>query len=51
MIAAGLGDHEGSPFDITDPEVGELKFYKMHWDADYSLEMHFDEIETRPCTA
>ncbi len=33
-IAAAITNPDGSNEDITDPEVGEIKFYLKQWDVD-----------------
>ena len=51
MIAAGLTAWDGKSHDITDPSIGELKFYVKHWDQEHNGEPldFLKEIVTRPC--
>ena len=30
-VAAAVTDYDGNQEDITDPSIGELKFYKRNW--------------------
>ncbi len=51
MVAAAVTNFDGSNVDITDPEIGEIKFYLKQWNVDvdgYSL--NFLEIESKVCT-
>ena len=51
MVAAAVTNFDGSNVDITDPEIGEIKFYLKHWNID--VEKHtidFKEIESKVCT-
>ena len=42
---------DGSSVDITDPEIGEIKFYLKHWNVDDpSYTLAFTELENRICT-
>ena len=47
MIAAAITAYDGSPDDITDPEIGEVKFVMKRWGGDVLLE--FTELPTVPC--
>lgn len=53
MVAAALFSNEGSiddNFDITDPEIGEIKFYLKQWDAvTGKFSLSFKEIESKIC--
>ena len=46
VMAAAITAYDGSPDDITDPEVSEVKFYRKTFDKD-SIE--FTELPTVPC--
>ncbi len=47
-MAASLWERKGSETgDITDPEIGELKFYYKTWATGYSL--NFTELKTKVC--
>ena len=46
-VAAGLIDYENSDrFDLTDPEIGELKLYHKYWN---NVSSGFNELQTRVC--
>ena len=47
MVAAAVTSLDGSPEDITDPEIGAIKFYRKQWSAE--IDFGFEEIETVPC--
>ena len=34
VVSAAVVTLDGSSQDITDPEIGEIKFYLKHWDVD-----------------
>ena len=34
VVSAAVTALDGSSQDITDPEIGEIKFYLKHWDVD-----------------
>ena len=51
MIAAAVTNFDGSNVDITDPEIGEIKFYLKQWDVDVEgYTVSFKEIESKVCT-
>ena len=51
-MAAAVTSFDGSSEDITDPEIGEIKFYLKHWDVDDVIKgVHFKELESRICQA
>jgi hypothetical protein len=47
LIAAAVTGFDGNPEDITDPEIGELKFYKKQWGS--GIDFGFEEIPNVPC--
>ena len=49
-VAAALTIFDGSNADITDPEVGELKFYLKRWDTSDEVSEKFTELKTKVCT-
>ena len=49
-MAAAVTSFDGSSEDITDPEIGEIKFYLKRWDVDGEIKgVFFKELETRVC--
>ena len=53
MVAAAVTDFAagGGNVDITDPEIGEIKFYLKNWDVTWTSSIiNFKEIETKVCT-
>ena len=49
VVAAAITAFDGKAFNITDPTIGELKFYYKTWDLEADTGLLFNEIETRPC--
>ena len=50
-VAAAVTSFDGSSVDITDPEIGEIKFYLKHWDVEKpENSVYFEELENRICT-
>ena len=50
VVAAAMTRFDGSNEDITDPEIGEIRFYLKHWDVDDpSYNLNFTELETKVC--
>ena len=51
MVAAVVTNFDGSNEDITDPEIGEIKFYLKQWDINVEgYTVNFLEIETKLCS-
>ena len=51
MVAAAVTNFDGSNVDLTDPEIGEIKFYLKYWDVDVEgYTVDFKEIESKVCT-
>ena len=51
MVAAAVTNFDGSNVDITDPEIGEIKFYLKQYDIDeVDYTINFTEIASRICT-
>ena len=49
-IAAAITSYDGSNEDITDPEIGEIKFYLKTWNIDLpGSSIKFIELETKVC--
>ena len=49
-IAAAVTSYDGSSEDITDPEIGEIKFYQKQWDVDAPQKgVFFTELKTKIC--
>ena len=49
-VAAAITAFDGSKVDITDPEVGQIKFYLKQWDVDEPhLSIQFVELENKIC--
>ena len=49
-IAAAITSYDGSNEDITDPEIGEIKFYLKQWDVDEpNFDLRFVELENKVC--
>ena len=49
-IAAAITSYDGSNEDITDPEIGEIKFYLKTWDIDQpEFGLRFVELENKVC--
>lgn len=45
-VAAAVTSFDGSSEDITDPEIGEIKFYLKSWDVDALLKgIFFTELK------
>ena len=53
MVGAAIISFDGKPEDITDPTIGELKFYYKEYDLelDPNSDIYFNEVKTRPCVA
>ena len=50
VVAAAITAYDGSTEDITDPEIGEIKFYLKQWDVDDpSFIVNFEELEHKIC--
>ena len=50
-VAAALTFYDGSNVDVTDPEIGELRFYLKSWDSTAEVSStQFTELKTRVCT-
>ena len=49
-VAAAITAYDGSKEDITDPEVGQIKFYLKQWDVDEPhFSIRFIELEDKKC--
>lgn len=48
-MAAAVTAFDGQSSNITDPTIGELKFYYKKWDVLIEDGLGFFEVETRPC--
>ncbi len=48
IIAAAVTSYDGNPEDITDPEIGELVFYRKEWGPDVKFD--FIPLESIPCS-
>ena len=48
MFGAAVTAFDGKGEDITDPEIGEVKFYRKQWGDDIPG-LLFEEMETVPC--
>ena len=50
MVAAAVTNFDGSNEDITDPEIGQIKYYLKQYDTnDVSYSVNFVELKTRLC--
>ena len=50
MVAAAVTAYDGDPTDITDPSIGELKFYRKAWDNSFhEFGEPFKELEIVTC--
>ena len=49
MVAAGITAYDGSSEIITDPSIGELKFYKKGWSGAETPSGLFQPIATKTC--
>ena len=51
VVSAAVTSYDGSSEDITDPEIGEIKFYLKHWDvsANSTETIQFTELEHKLC--
>ena len=47
MIGAAITAYDGNPEDITDPEIGELKFVRKEFGPNIPFTMV--EIPSKPC--
>ena len=47
-LAAGITSYDGNPDDITDPSIGEVKFYMKSFGSGLFTDP-FVELETRRC--
>ena len=48
IIAAAVTSYDGNPEDITDPEIGELVFYRKEWGP--NVKFDFIPLESIPCS-
>ena len=49
-VAAAVTSFDGSSEDITDPEIGEIKFYLKSWDVDAQDKgIFFTELKQKVC--
>ncbi len=48
IVAAAVTSYDGNPEDITDPEIGELIFYRKEWGP--NIKFDFIPLESIPCS-
>ena len=50
MVAAAVSKFDGSSEDITDPEIGQIKYYLKQYDTnDATYSVNFVELKSRLC--